>query len=716
MKAGEEFLLRYLEGHDKRFVIPVYQRNYDWKREQCQQLFDDILGIITRKQDTYFIGSIVSIHNDDSKDREYVIIDGQQRITTLSILLLAIHNLLEAGKIQSSNATLKEQIKDNYLVNKYSEEDKRIRLKPIKDDNQAFLKLFDGNPEQHVASSNITLNYEYFIDRVKGLSERRITIDQLYDAIRKLLIVDIKLKRGEDNPQLIFESLNSTGKQLEEADLIRNFILMDKAPRTQEKFYERFWHPIEKNTHYRVGDFIRDYLTYLRGKTPRKDKVYVEFKGFVQENCNADEGKLEGLLNELLKFSRFYNNCLSFNSGDDAVNDVLKRIDRLQVTVAYPYLMDVFSAWSENLIDARKVEEILTTIESFVFRRLICNVPTNSLNKIFATLGRNIRKVKTDHEEYVEVFKYLISAGTSSNRYPTDEEFMSELMKRDVYSLKSKNRIHLFERLENYNNREKVDVENLIEAQKEGLTFEHIMPQTLTPAWRKDLGEGHTQIHEQYLNALGNITLTAYNSGLSNKPFLEKLNKENGFKESRLWLNQNLLHLDKWGDGEIKTRAELLAKRALMVWSFPQTSYNPPKRLESQIGLYEDYDFKGTKPQSFTFLDKDYPVKSWRELYQNTVKLLHSLDPVRLESLFDEPEHKRYLAASPSVHKYNWKMTDGIYLNINLSAHSIISILKSLFDKYDLDESDFSITLYEESEEEKAEKKSVQDVSLEELA
>lgn len=710
MKAGEEYLLRYLEGHDKRFVIPVYQRNYDWKREQCQQLFDDILGILNRKQETYFIGSIVSIHNDDSKDRELVIIDGQQRITTLSLILLAIHNLLEAGDVQSSNPMLKEQIKDNYLVNKYSEEEKRIRLKPIKDDNQAFLKLFEGKPEQHLVSSNITLNYLYFVDRVKGLAERNVTIDQLYDAIKKLMIVDIKLKRGEDNPQLIFESLNSTGKQLEESDLVRNFILMDKPPRIQEKFYDRFWHPIEKNTHYKVGDFIRDYLTYTRGKTPRKDKVYAEFKAFVQDRCASDEVKIEELLTELLKFSLFYNNFLSFNSQDKGVNEALKRVHRLQVTVAYPYLMDAFNAWSENIIDARGVEEILKTIEAFVFRRLICNVPTNALNKIFATLGRNIRKVQSYPQEYLAIFKYLISAGVSSNRYPSDEDFKIELMKRDVYRLKGKNQIHLFERLENYDNREKVDIEALFEAEKEGLSYEHIMPQTLTSQWKKELGDNHIQIHEQYLHTLGNATLTAYNPKLSNKPFHEKVNMEKGFRESRLWLNHSLAKLEKWGEEEIKSRAEQLSDRALLVWGFPQTSYEPPKKLEAQIGLYEEYNFTGTKPQSFTFLDKEYQAESWRELYKTSSKLLYTLDPVRLESLFDEPEHKRYLAPSPDVHKYHWKLADGVYLNINLSAHQIVGILKSLFDEYDLDESDYSITLREETAEE-----AVSDLTLEDL-
>ena len=698
MKAGEKFLLRYLEGHDKCFVIPVYQRNYDWKKEQCQQLFDDIIGILTRNQKTYFIGSIVSIYDEEaSSNGEYVIIDGQQRITTLSLFLLAIHNLLDSNEITSTTPSLKDQIKDTYLVNKYSEGEKRIRLKPIKDDNKAFLKLFNSDIDEHIADSNITSNYLYLSTRIKEAVESGISIDQLYDAIKRLMIVDIKLKRGEDNPQLIFESLNSTGKQLEEADLVRNFILMDKAPRTQEKFYEQFWHPIEKNTDYRVGDFLRDYLTYSSGKTPRKDRVYLEFKLFVTEKCKTDEIRLEELLKDLLLFSKFYHQFLFFDSPDESVNATLRRIARLQVTVAYPFLLDVFHAWSDKIIDAEGVAFILATIESFVFRRLICNVPTNALNKIFATLGRNIRKVPSHTTQYVDIFSHYITAGSSSNRFPNDIEFAAELKKRDVYNLKSKNRIHLYERLENHNNREAVDVENLIEASMEGLTFEHIMPQTLTSKWKDELGEQYALIHEQYLHTLGNITLTAYNSELTNKPFLEKLNKENGLRSSRLWLNQNLHQLNAWGETEITDRASLLAGRAVQIWPFAESLYTPAQKQQSQLGLYDEYNFAGTKPKSFTLIEEEHSATSWRELYQKTAKLLHTLDAVAFEKLAREPASRKYMSAKPASLRDPWQLSDRIYLEINLSADGIVSALKYLFAAFKIEESDFTITLREEA-------------------
>lgn len=694
MKAGEEFFLRFLEGHDKQFIIPVYQRNYDWKKEQCEQLFNDILDIVLLNQKSYFIGSIVSIFDEDSsKDGEYVIIDGQQRITTLSILLLAIFNLLENEMVVSSSDTLKEQIKDTYLVNKYSEDKKRIRLKPIKDDNQAFLKLFENCQESYSRNSNITVNYLYLTEKIKDVANQGTTVDEFFNAIKKLVIVDIRLKRGEDNPQLIFESLNSTGKQLEEADLIRNFILMDKEPIVQEKFYEKYWHPIEKNTGYRVSEFIRDYLTYKSGKTPRKDKIYVEFKLFVNEQCKGEK-ELEALLEDLFIFSKFYHQFLFFNTKNEKINFTLKQISRLQVGVSYPYLLDIFHAWSENIINENEVQKILAYIESFVFRRLICTAPTNSLNKIFATLGKNIRRLNNHETEYFEIFKHLITAGTSNSRYPNNGEFLEELKSRDVYHLKAKNRIHLFERIENHNNREKVDVEGMIEAKDGGLTFEHIMPQSLTSKWKENLGTSqYALIHEKYLHTLGNITLTAYNSELSNKPFVDKLNKTNGFNESKLWLNKTLQNLTTWGEEEISKRATLLANRAIEIWSFPKSNYQPKQKIETQLSIYDNFNFTNTKPRNFTFIEEKHQVGSWRELYKKITKILYDLDPVTFEKLVSETDSGLYMASTSQDMRTSWKLEDNIFLEVNLSTEGVIGRLKHLFEEFNLEGDDLTITL-----------------------
>ena len=691
MRAGEQYLMRYLEGRDKRFVIPVYQRSYDWKREHCERLFNDILNIARQEQKSYFMGSIVSLGDEGTIKSESLIIDGQQRITAITLILLVIRNLLNSGEIKTEDSsTLSSEIVEEFLLDKYSPDEKRIKLKHIKSDNKAFLKLFDAQPAEYVQKSNVTQSYNIFAELIRNLPEHDVTILAFYEAIQKLMIVNVRLQRGEDNPQLIFDSLNSTGKELEESDRIRNFILMDKEPDVQEKLYDKYWDKIERNTHFKVGDFIRDYLTYACSKVPRKDRVYVEFKKYVQERYNTDK-KLEDLLEKLLESSQFYGNFLSFNTNNKEIDEILERLNRSKITVSYPFMIDVFYAWrKEGIIDAKVTVKILNIIESFLVRRVICNAPTNSLNSIFAILGRNIRKIKKHKENYFEIFKYRITAGKISNRFPDDKEFEDELIRRDVYHLQSKNRVHIFERLEHYKNKEKVGAR----IAKGELTFEHIMPQNLTKEWKKDLGDNYDDVHQKYLHTIGNITLTASNSNLSNKSFLEKVQI---FEESQLWLNKPLTKLNKWTEEEIKKRAKALAERSIEIWPFPESNYAPPKKENTEILLDYDYDFTGKKVKSFSFMDRKYSVSTWLEVYQKALDVFYERDSVRLLSLIDEPNYARYMGRTEKSHKKSLKMNDNIHLNTDLSAQAIVDFIKDLFVEFNLDESEFVIILHDDT-------------------
>ncbi len=458
MKANENPFLHFLEGTDKQFVIPVYQRNYDWKKEQCEQLFNDLVEVCENNFRSHFLGSIVSIYNFGGESKEYLIIDGQQRITTLSLLLLAVHNLLNKNEIQTKGLN-KEKIREEYLINKWAKGAKKIRLKPVELDNEAFSKLF-GDREDYILASNITKNYLYFEDRIKKLN---ISIDDLFGAIEKLIIVDIELKEGEDDPQLIFESLNSTGLSLSQADLVRNFILMKETLEKQKEFYYNYWHKIEENTDKnKVSDFIRDYLTFKDRIISRKDRVYSSFKKHVHKNYPHNE--TEELLKELLKFSRHYKRIAFSNDNNLKVNKLLERINKLEITVSYPFLLEIFDDYENKIIDENDVIEILQTIESFSFRRTICDVPTHGLNKLFMVLGRDIKKHTDFESNYVEILKYILIHKKANQRFPTDEEFEEKLISRDIYNFQSKNKLHLLERIENYNNTERVDVEGLLDS------------------------------------------------------------------------------------------------------------------------------------------------------------------------------------------------------------------------------------------------------------
>lgn len=306
MKANEKYLIRFLDSSDTNFVIPVYQRNYDWKKEQCKQLYDDLVNMIKYKYKSHFFGTIVSIYNDSGRNREYLIIDGQQRITTISILLLAIVNIIKENRLKA-NGIIKEKLTNQYLINQYCEDDDRkLKLKPIKNDRQAFEKLFYN--EDFIEDSNITSNYKYFYNRI---IDGDVSINELFEAIEKLMIVEIELKNGEDDPQLIFESLNSTGLDLTDADKVRNFILMGKSSKVQEKLYNKYWHKVEKNTEYKVTEFIRDYMTMKQNKIANISKIYVNFKEYVITN----DIDIEECLKDMIKFSEYYNNILRSNLG-----------------------------------------------------------------------------------------------------------------------------------------------------------------------------------------------------------------------------------------------------------------------------------------------------------------------------------------------------------------------------------------------------------------
>lgn len=692
MRVINRRFVEFLEGNDKHFVIPAYQRNYDWGKEHCKRLFDDVVQIYKKNFKNHFLGTIVSIYDEESEKREYLIIDGQQRITTMSMLLLAIYDLLDKNEITSQ--INKQEIKDEYLVNKYSQGEKRIRLKPVKDDNLAFTKLFESENE-HIPDSNITNNYNYFKKLIKEID---IPIDEFYKSIKRLNVVEIELIRSEDDPQLIFESLNSTGLSLKESDKVRNFILMGQpTAKKQEELYNLYWYKIEKNTKDYEDNFIRDYLTYKERNIPNKDKIYEFFKNFVKKNYSD---KIEDLLKELLTFSEYYHLIVFSKHKDPEINILLDRINNLEISVSYPFLLEVFDDYANNIITKEGIIEILSIIESFAFRRLITDLPTNALNKIFMTLGKEIKKVQDYETYYLDILKYILSHKKGSQKFPIDEEFSERLISRDIYHLRSKNVLHLLERLENFENAEKVKVEELI--RDKVLNIEHIMPQTLTKNWMGSLGENFLQIHEKWLHTIGNITLTAYNSKMSNKPFLEKRDMEKGFKESKLFLNKYLRDIDKWNEETIINRANQLKNTALKIWKYPLTEFVLPRSTENVYSLSDDQSFTGEKIQSYVFQEQETLVRSWKDFYQSICLVLYDLDSNKFKSFLEDDEFQRkkrkMISSKENELKSPIKISDTIYIESNLNTNTLLNMVRLILKKYGIDEEEVSLYLREDDE------------------
>lgn len=688
MKGTECKFVKYMEGADKRFVIPVYQRNYDWKTENCKQLYDDLVKIIKEHRKSHFFGSLVSVYNPDGHNEEFLIIDGQQRLTTVSLLFLAMYNLIDKGIIVSDTANLKQRIFEEYLVDKWKPEDTRIKLKPVKNDQKAFGKLF-YDPTEHIRESNLTVNYDYFYDRIQ---KQEITIDQLYDAICCLEIINIRLDR-DDNPQLIFESLNSTGLDLSEGDKIRNFILMGLPPKEQEDYYEKYWNKIEVCTKYDVSAFIRDYLSVKQQVIPQQKKIYINFKEFVE----LGKIETESLLVEMLAYAKRYQILLDGKSGSAALDACIDRLNRLETTVTRPYFLEVLRLYSENKLTLAQVTEIFLTTENYLFRRTMCDLPTNALNKIFLMLHREIVRYDGTEDNYVEKLKYALLSKKERARFPDDEEFKAAFAERPVYLMNSKNKIYILERFENFGTSEDKDVYR--HCDDGTYSIEHIMPQHLTPVWQKELGDDYEQIHELWLHRMANLTLTAYNSKYSNSSFTEKKTMQNGFDDSGIRMNTWIAKKDKWTLKELEERNEHLMGRALTIWARPTTAFQPEEKQLDSYTLEDDEMLSGRLIARFSYKNTEQPVTSWVEMYQKVLQILYAEDKTIITKLAVSSEDNIALHFSMNSTEFtkSVEIGDGIFVWTNTNTQSKLSVLKRIFKLYGADPSDLVFYLRDEN-------------------
>lgn len=673
MKGSECRLIEYMEGSKKRYLIPVYQRNYDWKTENCKQLYDDLVKVVKNNRNSHFFGSIVSVYTPSGRNTEYLVIDGQQRLTTVSLLFLAMYNLLEKGIMVTEDPSVGKQIYEDFLVDKFQPEETRIKLKPVKNDKNAFSKLFH-NENEYVKDSNVTINYEYFYNRIQ---KEEVSIEELYDAICRLEIINIVLT-NDDDPQLIFESLNSTGLDLSEGDKIRNFILMGLPAKKQNEYYENYWNPIEILTNYDVSSFIRDYLSIKRQAIPSQKKVYVNFKEYV-ELKNMD---IVVLLDELKQYAKRYEYLLKGNTSKKSLNECISRLNRLETTVTRPFFMEVFRMYDEGYLDIDQVTEIFLTTENYLFRRSICDLPTNTLNKIFLMLHNEIVRYDKNNENYVEKFKFALINKKEKARFPSDMEFIEAFSERQVYMMHSKNKLYILERFENFGTKEDKDVYSHCDS---GVySIEHIMPQHLRSDWKKELGENYESIHETWLHRIANLTLTAYNSQYSNYSFQEKKSMKNGFEDSGIRMNTWIAKKDKWTLDELEERNSYLMSRALEIWIYPGTNYKPTEKQLDSYTLDDSDLLTGRSIVKFAFKGTEQNVKTWKEMYQSVLQILYVQDKSIIIKLANSKEDGLPLQFTTNEKEYSKviEIGDGIYVYANTSTQNKLYNLEKVFNLY----------------------------------
>lgn len=692
MKGSELRLIEYMEGSKKRFIIPVYQRNYDWKIENCKQLYDDLIQVIKNNSKTHFFGSIVSVYEPSGRNTEFLIIDGQQRLTTMSLLFLAMYNLLEEKIIISEDESLKNQIYEDFLVDKYQPQEKRMKLKPIKNDQKAFSKLFNSK-DDYIKDSNLTINYSYFYERIQ---KQEITIDELFDAICRLEIINITLN-NEDNPQLIFESLNSTGLDLSEGDKIRNYILMGLPKQKQDEYYEKYWNCIEKCTKYDVSSFIRDYLSVKQLVIPSQKKVYINFKKYVEDSSL----KIIEILEDLLSYAKRYNILLCGKTSSKELNSCINRLNRLETTVTRPFFLEVLRLYDENQINLNEVAEAFSITESYLFRRTICDLPTNALNKIFLLLNREIMRYDGTDSNYIEKLKFALLSKKDRARFPNDDDFSLMFTEKPIYQMNSKNKIYILERLENFGTLEDKDIYRHYDEGE--YSIEHIMPQHLTPALIKELGDSYEEIHDTWLHRIANLTLTAYNSKYSNSTFVEKKTMKNGFEDSGIRLNTYVSKKDKWTLAELRDRNDYLLKRALDIWAFPSTNYKPQEKQLDSYTLDDEASFlSGRQIAKFVYKGTEQPVVSWVEMYTKVLRALYLEDKTIIAkiALSTGDDLSMHFSTNKRIFKKCDEIGDNVYVQINTNTQSKLSVLNRLYKLYGMDPTDLVFYLRDSNDKE----------------
>ena len=648
MKASEANLLGFLKK-SPQFVIPIFQRTYSWTETECRQLWEDVLRTGSDEAiAAHFVGSIVYIEKglyQVSRQLPLLVIDGQQRLTTVMLILEALARHIGAGEPVDGFSAKK--LRSYYLLNPLEDGERGFKLLLTQTDKQSLLSLVQQKAMPAEQSVRIAQNFAFFEAQVQSMGDDLVPLCR---GLAKLVVVDVALSRDQDNPQLIFESMNSTGRELSQADLIRNFVLMGLEPDHQKSLYEEHWRPMEvafgqEGYGSQFDSFMRHYLTLKTGEIPNVRAVYEAFKSYAHSPEIAAVG-VDALVADIHRYAVYFCSMALDQEPDKDLAQAFKDLRELKVDVAFPFLLELYHDAAEGVLEKADFHRAIRLVEAYVFRRSVCAIPTNSLNKTFATFGRALRK-----DRYLETIQAHLLTLPSYRRFPSDEEFRRELVARDLYNIPR--RSYWLRRLENAGRKERVPVDEY--------TIEHILPQNenLSAKWREALGSEWLRVQETWLHTLGNLTLTGYNSEYSDRPFSEKRDMKGGFKDSPLRLNEGLGALDVWDEAAIQKRAKRLAEQATEVWAPPALA---PEILDT-------YRAKADKPAAYTLevhphLLEGSPMRPLFEIFRKEVV---ALDPVVSEEIL-----KLYVAYKAETNFVDVIPQRGrLLLSLNLPFHEL---------------------------------------------
>lgn len=689
MNANSERILNYMFENRRQYSIPVYQRNYDWKKDNCETLFFDVKNLINTEK-KHFLGTIVQVSLEEKNGiKRYLIIDGQQRFTTLFLLIKALRD--------STENEVEQEICDTKLFNidKFkdwsNDEQSRLKLKPIKTDNEQLQLLMAGDIESMDKSSNIFLNYDHFVKLVKTELSNGLTVRDFMNGIDRLECVMITLfEEKGDEPQVVFERINSTGLDLTLSDLIRNYILM--TDEDAEHLYNEYWIKIENKLGRDTGvlsEYFIDYFNFLLSDQVYAKNAYDLFKKYAAKSGLTHEEILKEMFDSIEGYAAFIGKP---NKYSDVINEKLSCFRSLKQSTIYPFLLNVFKDYDSGLIDDEIICDILDFFLSYTVRRYITGVPSNSYRSFYKSLYKRIfddEMLKTKENYSRAIYSFMLQINTK-DAVPSNLQFENSLKTEKIYKMDGKICKFLLCSIENYNSAEKVEPSSLI-------TIEHIMPQSIQDNWKEEIGEDYDYVHEKYLHTLGNLTLTGYNSELGTKSFKEKIEMIKAKNSKMVTLNDDVLKAEKWTKKAIEDRAERLSSILLKAFPLPKVAEQIKyENLKTEGLTFNDLDkVRGTKPSSFVCLGERILVDSWSDMLTKLFNVLFELDSTRLDECARENfklEHadRVYITYDANNLRKAYEIKNsGILIETNLSSTNILSFIREVFDKFNLSDDDF---------------------------
>ena len=696
MKGYAKPLHEFIEGHKIQFVIPVYQRNYDWLIDNCNQLFSDLVKLSRSNRCSHFFGSIVTSSADSSYNR--LVIDGQQRLTTISLLLLAGIKAVKDGVIEISEESKIDEAYEVFLKAKFCNSDRKIKLVPIENDRIAYDKIFNEE-DSFDEDSKVTRNYRHFYDMLTR-KPQALSFDQLLDAIERLQIISIELD-SDDDAQLIFESLNSTGLALTEADKIRNYLLMSLTPEEQHMCFKNYWQKIEQATENQPTKFLRDYLTIQQQlqRPVRQSNIYYEWKKYMDGHDRKEE------LVKMLDYAHYYQQVTEAKLSTAKLSEKMRHICNIETDVTNVFFIQFLKYASANNLSEDEIFKVIDLVENYLARRIVCNMPGNALTQVFCALHKDVLKSIEEYSSanvelgnsYSDILTYHIMRRDGNYQLPRDMQFVESIKTRDAYHMLKPFQIFLFERLENSVHGEYNDVAT--DMKKKDATIEHIMPQTLNGDWKAMLGDNYEEIQDKYLHTFANLTLTGINSELSNKPFEIKRDGKKigneiypGYKNSKYRLTKNVTLCDKWTEIELQNRCNEIVATFLRLYPLPQTTFKPlPKPVDEASLDEETFSPTNRNLKGFRLFGNEYNETTWKGMLLQVVKLVMERYTDIVDTLYDAEGF--FWSAKQADTRYCTMIAPQKYLWTSMDNRSKLRCLRFLFEKCDIAESELVLLL-----------------------